>query len=278
MANVLAQSKQQMVVRLLVEGNSIRGIERITGVHRDTICRLLVKIGNKCRDFLDERMRSLKLNHLQLDEIWTFVAKKQAMLQGNEIFNRTIGDQFMYVAIDEKTKLIPTFAIGKRDSNVTRAFIRDLSDRIISENPQISTDGFIPYVGAIRESFGDEASHGVVIKDFAHDPQDQPGRYGPPRMVTSSREQMTGLVDIDPNTICTSHVERNNVNIRMFIKRFTRLTLAFSKKLDNLAAAAALYVVYHNFCWVPRKLRVTPAMAAGLTDHIWELDELLAMI
>jgi len=277
MANVLAQSKQEAVIHLLVEGNSIRSIERITGVHRDTICRLLVKIGNKCREFLDAKMRGLKLKHLELDEIWTFVAKKQAMIQPEE-FDGAIGDQYMYVAIDQETKLIPTFALGKRDSAVTRVFINDLAERIVSEYPQISTDGFIPYVGAIREAFGNEAAHGVLVKDFAHNDYDQPGRYGPPSMIAANREQMTGLHDIPLHTICTSHVERNNVNIRMFVKRFTRLTLAFSKKLENLAAAAALYVAYHNFCRVPRKLRITPAMAAGVTDHIWELDELLAAI
>jgi IS1 family transposase len=277
MANILPQTKQQAVIHLLVEGNSIRSVERLTGVHRDTICRLLVKIGNKCRAFLDDRMRGLHLQHLELDEIWTFVQKKQAMIGEGER-DQKIGDQYMFIAFDQKTKLIPTFALGKRDSAVTRVFINDLASRIVSSYPQISTDGFLPYIGAIRESFGNEAAHGVLVKDYAQNDYDQPGRYGPPSMVAANREQMTGLHDIPLHTICTSHVERNNGNIRMFVKRFTRLTLAFSKKLDNLAAAAALYAAYHNYCRVPRKLRITPAMAAGIADHVWELDELLAAL
>lgn len=276
-ANLLPQTKQQAVIHLLVEGNSIRSIERLTGVHRDTICRLLVKVGNKCREFLDERMRGLHLQHLELDEIWTFVGKKQGMVREGER-DRLIGDQYLYIAIDQATKLIPTFAIGKRDTAVTRVFINDLASRITSDYPQISTDGFYPYIPTIRAAFGEEAAHGVIVKDFANDPVDQPGRYGPPKMVAAEREQLTGLRDIDPASICTSHVERNNLNIRMFVKRFTRLTLAFSKKQENLIAACALYAAYHNYCRIPRKLRITPAMAAGVADHVWELDELLATI
>jgi IS1 family transposase len=276
MANVLPKEKQQAIIHLLVEGNSIRSIERLTNVHRDTIMRLAVKAGDKCKAFLNAWMRNLKLRHIQADEIWTYVGCKQHNLARAMVVNPTLGDQFLYVAFDQDTKLIATYAIGKRSKEVTQAFMYDLADRIVTDMPQLSTDGWQAYPNAVKNAFGDEIAYGQIIKDFAESPQ--PGRYGPPVMVASERRQITGLTDIDKFTICTSHVERNNLTIRHFIKRFTRLTLCFSKKLDNLAAAVALHVAYYNFCRVHGSLRITPAMAAGVTDHVWELDELLAAI
>jgi IS1 family transposase len=274
--NVLDADKQRMIVHLLVEGNSIRSIERLTNVHRDTIMRLMVRIGGKCRTFLDAKMRGLHLKHLQVDEIWTFVLCKQHHLPDGAPTNPKVGDQFLFVALDEFTKLIPCYALGKRTSELTQAFMYDLSDRIVTDYPQISTDGFPAYPGAIKNAFGDEAAYGQIIKDFAE--PEQPGRYGPPVMIASERKQLLGLEDIDPYTICTSHVERNNLTIRTFMKRFTRLSLGFSKKLENLAAAVALHVAFYNYCRVHRTLRMTPAMATEIADHVWELDELLAAI
>ena len=259
--NTISKEKKQTIIHLLLEGNSMR---------------LMVKVGDKCRAFLDERMRGLNLKHIQADEIWTFVYAKQHHIPAEVPYNSTIGDQFLFIAFDEFTKLIPTFAIGKRTAELTRVFINDLADRIVTDYPQLSTDGFPGYLGAVKSAFGDEVAYGQIIKDFAE--PEQPGRYGPPSMIASSRKQLLGLEDIDPRTICTSHVERNNLNLRTFIKRFTRLTLGFSKKLENLAAAVALFIAYHNYCRVPRSLRISPAMAAGIADHVWELDELLAAL
>jgi IS1 family transposase len=275
----LSDDKKQAIIHLLVEGNSIRSIERLTGVHRDTIMRLLVKVGNKCRAFLDVKLRGLRLKHIQADEIWTFVQKKQARVETDIIRNPSIGDQYLYIAFDQDTKLIATYALGKRTSEVCAAFIDDLAGRIVTEYPQISTDGFAPYVATIKESFGDEAAHGVLIKDYAQNPYDQPGRYGPPNMIGSHREQVRGLKDIDLWSICTSHVERNNLTIRTFMKRFTRLSLGFSKKLENLAAAVALHVAHYNFCRVHGSLDgCTPAMAAGVVSEAWALSDLLRTI
>lgn len=271
--NVLPYEKKRAIIHLLVEGNSIRSIERLTSVHRDTIMRLLVKVGTQCRTLLDDRMRRLKLTHLQCDEIWTFVLCKQGNIPAGIPYDPRVGDQYLYIAFDEKTKLIPTFTLGKRTAESTNAFMFDLSERIVTEHPQISTDGFNAYPAAINAAFGNEANYGQIIKDFAE--PIQPGRYGPPIMVASERRQILGLDDLPLQSICTSHVERNNLNIRTFMKRFTRLSLGFSKKLENLAAAVALHVAYHNLCRVHRTLRVTPAMAAAVTDHVWELDELL---
>lgn len=271
MANVLPREKQIAVLHMLVEGNSIRSIERLTGVNRNTIMSLTVRFGAKCRAFLDGRLRGLRLEHIQSDEIWTFVAKKQAMVRRGE-YDGSIGDQFLYIAFDQRTKLIATYALGKRTSEVTNAFMMDLASRIITDRPQISSDGFNAYPFAIQNAFGDDVNYGQIIKDFQEPVQ--PGRYGPPIMIASERRQVLGLVDIDPYSICTSHVERNNLNIRTFMKRFTRLTLGFSKKLKNLAAAVALHVAHYNFCRVHGSLKVTPAMAAGVINELWTIEDL----
>jgi len=213
---------------------------------------------------------------VQVDEIWTFVGCKQHNVNKAVVRTPEMGDQFLYVAFDQDTKLIATFAIGKRNAEVTQAFMYDLADRIVTDHPQLSSDGWQAYPNAVRNAFGDEVAYGQIIKEFGEPVQ--PGRYGPPVMVASERRQITGLTDMDLKSICTSHVERNNLTIRHFIKRFTRLTLCFSKKLENLAAAVALHVGYYNFCRVHGSLRITPAMAAGITDHVWELADLLAAI
>jgi IS1 family transposase len=271
--NALPYLTQRQIIHLLAEGNSIRSIERLTGVHRDTIMRLLIRIGDKCRDLLDVRLRKLNLRHIQCDEIWTFCGCKQGRLQSEDPRR---GDQYLWVAFDTDTKLIVTYALGKRTLEVAKAFMADLADRIITDYPQLSTDGFNAYANAVEAAFGDEVAYGQLIKNYAE--SEQPGRYGPPSMVATERKQILGLTDIDPYSICTSHVERNNLTIRTFLRRFTRLTLGFSKKLENLSAAIGLHVAHYNFCRVHSTLRVTPSMAAGLTDHVWELDELLNTI
>lgn len=273
--NALAKETQLQVAHLLAEGNSIRSIDRLTTVHRDTIMKLLVRVGGHCRDFLDLRLRGLKLEHLEIDEIWTFVRKKQGRIRVDES-DRGVGDYYLFVALDEETKLVPCYALGKRNGITCAAFLRDLHQRLElgwtdEERVQMSTDGWTPYRAAIPHQFGDRARHGVLIKDYRN--ADQPGRYGPPELVGAQRIPMDP--DLDENDICTSHVERGNLTIRTFIKRFARLSLGFSKKLENLGAAVALYVAYYNFCKRHATLRRTPAMAAGLTGHQWTLLELL---
>jgi IS1 family transposase len=272
MANVLPREKQIQVLHMLVEGNSIRSIERLTGVNRNTIMSLTRRFGDKCRNFLNAWLRNLKLRHIQADEIWTFVGCKQDRLKNALVVNPTMGDQFLYVAFDQDTKLIATYAIGKRSKEVTQAFMYDLADRIVTEMPQLSTDGWQAYPNAVKNAFGDEIAYGQIIKDFAE--SSQPGRYGPPTLVATERKQVTGLTDIDLRSICTSHVERNNLTIRTFMKRFARLSLGFSKKLENLAAAVALHVAHYNFCRIHSSLRMTPAMAAGVVNELWMIENL----
>jgi IS1 family transposase len=276
MANLLSRDKQIQVLRLLSEGNSIRSTARLTGIHKCTIMRTVVRFGSACRDFLDESLANLSLRHVQCDEIWTFVRKKEGHIRGHEARDRTIGDAYLYTALDTDTKLLVTFAIGKRNSEVTAAFIADLEKRLVRQPsadaddiPQISTDGWGPYGPCIARSFGRSVRHGVLIKQYINP---DVGRYAPPALIKAERINVQGIRDL--GTICTSHVERNNLTIRTFMKRFTRLALGFSKKLENLAAATAIHVAVYNFCRIHSTIRCTPAMAAGVIDRLWDMNDL----
>ena len=254
----------------------------MTGIHRTTLLKILVKFGNACREFLDGQMRGLELRHLEIDEQWTFVQKKQGKLNDEQRDNPRIGDQYLWLAIDEDTKLIPTFAIGKRSADNARRFCVDLAERIALPTPtdtgerdgcipQISTDGFNAYPEAIDLAFGSYCRYGQIIKDYRN--ADQPGRYAAPELVGTERREVFGNVPLD--TICTSHAERVNLTTRTLLKRFTRLSLCFSKKLENLVAAVAIYVAYYNFCWQHKTLNGrSPAMAAGVTSRPWDIAEL----
>jgi hypothetical protein len=275
---VLSHEKQVQVLHLLVEGNSLRAVQRLTGVHRDTAMRLMIRAGGRCRELLDTRMRNLNLKHLQCDETWTFCLKKQARLKPNEIGNDLIGDQYLFVALDEETKLIPSLLIRKRTAENAQMFMDDLAERINvpelldpSPRPAISTDGFNAYPNAVDGAFGGAVNYGILIKDYSD--TEQPGRYGPPDMVAATRTVVTR--NISKWDICTSHVERHNLSIRTFMRRFTRLALGFSKKLSNLAAATSLYMAHYNFCRAHGSLKGTPAMKARIAGHVWTLEELL---
>jgi IS1 family transposase len=222
-------------------------------------------------------MRNLRLEHVECDEIWTYVLKKQGRVRPGENDSQ-IGDQYLFVAVDQASRLIPAFAIGKRTRETTERLIDDLAIRMVlvepwqkGPKPQISTDGWQSYRPAIDNAFGTRASHGVIIKTFYE--SEQPGRYGPPVLDTTARHVVHG--PIAEETICTSHVERSNLTIRTFLRRFTRLALGFSKKLECLQAAVALYMAHFNYCRVHGSLNGTPAMAAGLAGHPWTMSELV---
>jgi IS1 family transposase len=278
-ANHLSCAEQLAVLHMLVEGNSLRSITRLTGIHRTTIINLMMRVGALCREFSDRWMRNLTLAHLECDEIWTFVLVKQAHIPTARAADNTIGDQYLFIAIDEDTKLIPSYLLGKRTAANAVAFAVDLAGRLVLPDlfdttrprPRLSTDGFNAYPGAVETAFGGAVDYGVIIKDFVE--SEQPGRYGPPDMVSAIRQIITG--HFSRWDICTSHVERHNLSIRTFMRRFTRLALGFSKKLTNLEAAIDLYVAHYNFCRLHGSLNGTPAMAAGIAGHPWTLAELL---
>jgi IS1 family transposase len=267
----LAPEKKLSVIASLLEGNSVRSTERMTGVHRDTICRLLVQAGDHCADLLDERMRNLHCGYIQADDIWTYVGKKDRRVRYDD--SPEIGSQWVFVAMDAETKLIPTFVVGKRTEETTWYFMQDLAARLASR-VQLTTDGYVFYQRHVEDAFGAEVDFAQLIKLYGQYGQhDTDAKYSPSPIVEVISKVRNG--DPDPERICTSHIERQNLTMRMQMRRFTRLTNAFSKKLTNLKAACALHFAHYNFCRVHSSLRVTPAMAAGLTDCVWPISELL---
>jgi len=256
----------------LVEGCSIRTTERLTGLNRNTIMRLLVVAGDQSARLLDARMRNLRPRYLQIDEIWSFVGKKN--MRARKADGAEIGDQWIFVAIDADTKLIPTFRICKRLYHETYNFLNDLYTRIEGRT-QLTTDGFGHYINAVPEAFGTDVDFAQLKKLFGDFGQTESPdrRYSPSPIKGVISKVRSG--DPDPDHISTSFVERSNLTMRMQIRRLTRLTNAFSKKLAHHKAAVALHFAYYNFCRVHSTLRVTPAMEAGLTDHVWTIAELL---
>jgi len=273
--NRLKPQRQIEILSMLVEGNSIRSIERLTGVHRDTIIRLLVATGGCCSRFTDRVMKNLDCQYLEIDEIWSFVRKKQSRLAANEKFDNAIGDQYVFYGIDPVTKLIPAWTVGKRDGQTVLEFVRRLKGSLNGCRPQISSDAFLPYPDVIDQSFGCHVDYAIITKKYETE-HIGPGRYAPPKVSGCTKTIMMGNPNKDK--ICTSYVERNNLTMRTFLRRFTRLSLGFSKKLENLEAAVALYFAYYNFCWISRTTRVTPAMEAGLTNDPWDMKKLVEAI
>lgn len=276
MANRLKRDKVLLCLRLLSEGNSIRSVERITRVHRDTIMRQLVKFGDACQRFLDLMFRTVVVHHAQLDEIWTWVRKKQGRLTEQEQKDDTIGDIYLFTALDSDTKLLFSYKLGKRTGETTEAFVQDMARRMYRapdtqgiSRPQVSTDGFGPYVGSLRRQFKGQVRHGVLIKNYVNP---ESGRYAPPDLSQAKRIPVNGIED--KYTICTSHVERLNCTHRQHMKRLARLTLAFSKKFENLEAATAMHIATYNFARVHRTLKCTPAMKAGIVAELWSFDHL----
>jgi len=268
MANVLPRSKQIAVLSALVEGVSVRGTERLTGVSREAVLSLLVRVGNGCAALLNERMRDLPCERLEIDELWSFVQKKQRHVKEGD--HASFGDTWTYVAIDATTKLVPCFLTGKRNVETTNTFIADLASRL-RYRVQISTDGLRMYADAIRSSFS-TVDYATIVKEYESEPAGA-GRYSPPKVTATAKTPIFGSPVEE--LVSTSYVERQNLTMRMQIRRFTRLTNAHSKKLKNHGAAVALHFAHYNFVRIHSSLRCTPAMAAGLTPTVWGMDELL---
>jgi hypothetical protein len=267
--NILPFDRKVRAISALVEGCSIRATERLTEVHRDTIMRLAVAVGGGCQHLHDALMRDLHVNLLELDEIWSFIGKKDR--HRTEKDPPELGDQYTFIGLDGTKKAIVGFLTGKRDQASTNTFARDLRRRILNQ-PQISSDGFGCYPDAIGRAFGYDVDYAQQIKVYGINELEQ-RRYSPPKCIAVETRVISGSPD--PDHICTSYVERQNLTVRMQIRRFTRLTNAFSKKLRNHTAAVALYVAHYNFCRVHESLRVTPAMAIGAADRVWSIAELI---
>jgi IS1 family transposase len=268
---ILAPEKKLAVIASLLEGNSVRSTERMTGVHRDTICPLLVETGENCAVLLDSHIRNVHAKYIQADEIWTYVGKKDKHLRVDD--PPEYGNQWVFVAMDAETKLVPSFVVGKRTRETTYRLLLDLEKRLVDARFQLTTDGFHFYERAVEDVFGGTVDFAQLIKLFGDIGQPGSERYSPSPIVEVISKIRDGRPD--PEHICTSHVERQNLTMRMAMRRFTRLTNAFSKKLENLKAACALHFAHYNFVRVHSSLRVTPAMAAGLSAEIWPLQRLL---
>jgi len=271
MANQLPTEKKITAVAMLAEGNSIRSIERMTGIHRDTIMRLGVRIGEGCARMMDEKMRELDSRVIQMDEVWGFVGKKNKNASPADRRNG-LGDVWTFVAIDAETKMVPSFLVGMRDRYHADCFVEDLAKRL-NRRPQISTDGLSAYVDAVERGFGSEVDYGQVVKTYGASELNDQRRYSPAQLTSIKKIVVSGAPD--ESLISTSYIERQNLTMRMHMRRLTRLTNAFSKKLENFKAAVGLYFAYYNFVRIHKSLRMTPAMAGGVTDHVWTLEELL---
>lgn len=269
--NVLPFDRKVHVLTALVEGNSIRATGRICEVNRETVMHLGVDAGEACRRLHDALVVGIQVGVLEVDEIWSFIAKKHRRLRTDD--NPDFGDCYTFLGLDANRKAIISYVVGKRDGAHAIAFCRDLRARILNR-PQITSDGFAPYVDAVRRAFGDAVDYAQILKTYGTATDaNRDRRYGPHRCTSSVKVPIAGAPARE--NISTSYVERLNLTLRMSAKRFARLSLGFSKKLRNHAAAVALNAAHYNFCRVHESLRVTPMMALGVTNHVWSVAELL---
>lgn len=259
------------VLQLLVEGCSVRSIERISGLHRDTVLKLLVLAGQRCERLLGSLIVNVPVKDVQVDEMWGFIGKKQKRVSVDDDPN--MGDAYCFVAIERHTKLVLNFALGKRNQATTDIFIEGLRHATANQDFQVTADGFMPYVSAIDSTLADRVDFAQLIKVYRATPEGE-RRYSPAEVVSTEVVPVIGHPDV--KRICTSHIERQNLTMRMQIRRLTRLTNAFSKKWENHWYALCLHFAYYNLCRIHRTLRVTPAMESGITDHVWTIEELLS--
>jgi transposase-like protein/IS1 family transposase len=260
------------ILQLLLEGMSVRSVERVTNVHRDTILKLLVLAGERCEALMQSKLQSLTVKDVEVDEIWGFVGKKEGHKSDDD--GEELGDAYMFVAMEASTKLVLAYHLGKRTARATDTFIGKLAYATSRNRYQLTSDGFKPYINAVKLILRDRVDFAQLVKVYGA-PRDGEQRYSPAEVVGSVPCEIMGRPVRDK--ICTSHIERQNLSIRMGMRRMTRLTNAFSKKWENLEAAYSLWFAYYNFCRKHQTLRITPAMEQGLTDHQWTVGDLVGV-
>jgi len=270
--NVLNKGKQINIISGLAECVSIRSLERMTGVHRDTIMRLGVRVGEACQKLLDQKMHGLNCSRIEVDELWTFIGKKKFHAKSLADRREGFGDAWTFVSIDPETKLIPTFLVGKRDRYHATVFLEDLARRL-NHRIQLSSDALGAYPDAVERAFGSSVDYGQIVKEFASPVPEEQRRYSPAQLVMAYKTAIVGTPN--PDLVCTSYIERANLTMRTHCKRLARLTLAFSNKLSNFKAAIALNVAYYNFVKTHGTIRCTPAMAAGVESSHWTVENLI---
>jgi IS1 family transposase len=272
--NKLPLEKRAQILGMMVEGMSIRAISRMTGASKNTVVKLLVDAGEACSAYQDRAFRNLTCKRLQLDEIWSFVYAKQRNVPQSMKGNAGVGDVWTWTAIDADTKLVPSWLVGSRDGDTAKAFVCDLASRL-TNRVQLTTDGHKPYLEAIEAGFGAGVDYAMLVKIYGQGPEGQK-RYSPPQIIGTETHCCTGKPD--PKHISTSFAERQNLSMRMGMRRFTRLTNAFSKKVENHVHAISIYFMHYNFVRIHQTLRVTPAMAAGVTDKLWSLEDIVRVV
>jgi len=273
--NRLNIQERAKILGCLVEGNSVRATSRLTGCDKKTVLRLLAEFGSSCKKYHDENVRHLNIKRVECDEIWSFCYSKQANIPEQYKGKFGFGDVYTWTALDRDSKLIINYRVDRRDEEAAYFFIHDLALRL-DNRVQLSTDGLKVYIDAIEDAFGGNIDYGMLKKIYsAPHSKEAARRYSPGQCCGARKRRILGQpVRKD---ICTSHVERMNLNIRMGMRRFTRLTNAFSKKVENHAHALAIYFMYYNYGRIHQTLRVTPAMQSGLTDHVWSLEEIVSL-
>jgi IS1 family transposase len=273
--NNLPVERQIAVISALVEGNSIRATVRMTGVAKDTVIKLLAKIGRACAEHQDKALRNLTCKRIQCDEIWSFCYAKEKNVPEELRGKFGYGDVWTWTALCADTKLIPCWRVGGRNAWHAQHFMYDLASRL-ANRVQLTTDGHGVYLQAVEGAFGNAVDYAMLVKLYGNEPRGKETRYSPAQCIGAIATPIVG--NPDKRHISTSYVERQNLTMRMNMRRFTRLTNGFSKKVENHQHALALYFMYYNFCRIHQSLRVTPAMAANISDHVWELREVVGLL
>ena len=269
--NTLRMEKKVAVITALVEGCSIRSTERMTGVARHTILNLLVEVGAACAEYQDRVIRNIPAKRVQVDEIWSFVGCKEKNVTAAKLAEGHCGDVWTFTAIEAQTKLVIGWMVGRRDAGCATQFLQDIQGRL-SNRIQLTTDGHKMYLTAVPDAFAQNIDYAQLVKVYGSDPEGQK-RYSPARCLGTKHIGIIGSSDMAH--VSTSYVERQNLNMRMGMRRFTRLTNAFSKKIGNHIASIALFHMHYNFCRVHQTLRITPAMESGISEHIWTISEIV---
>lgn len=274
--NRLSKDKRAQVVAALVEGNSIRSTVRMTGVAKGTVLKLLTDLGAACSEYQRRTLVDLHSKRIQCDEIWSFCYAKEKNVPEHMKGKPGVGDVWTWTAMDADSKLVISWLVGERDAGYAAEFINDLAARLATR-VQLTTDGLKVYLEAIEGAFGADVDYAQLVKLFGEAPeQQQQKRYSPPQCTGCQKHRIEGYPD--PRHVSTSFVERQNLTMRMSMRRFTRLTNAFSKKVENLEAAVALHFMWYNFGRIHQTLRVTPAMQAGIADHVWTIEEIVGLL
>jgi len=272
--NKLRAERRCQIVGALVEGNSIQATARMTGVSKNTVIKLLCDLGGVCEVYHSEHVKGLASRRIQCDEIWAFCYAKEKSLPKRLKGRKGYGDVWTWVALDADAKLAVSWMVGDRNAGAASAFMEDVADRL-SRRVQLTTDGHNVCLEAVEGAFGADIDYAMLVKMYGEIPEAEK-RHSPPQCTGCRRTAVMG--NPDPKYVSTSFVERQNLTMRMRMRRFTRLTNGFSKKVENLRAAVALHFMYYNFCRIHQTLRITPAMAAGVTDHLWEIKDIVRLL